>query len=67
MHGKCTNPNCPYEHDVLKSAHNKRIINARGLTFLSDGILLELARVSADPSRSVREINTNNPIGIFFI
>ena len=55
MHGKCTNPICPYDHDVLKSVHNKKIINTRGLTFLSEGILLELARTSADPSRSVRE------------
>lgn len=57
MHGKCTNQACPYDHDVLKSAHNKKIINSRGLTFLSEGILLELARTSADPSRSVREQN----------
>ncbi|CAF0987271.1 unnamed protein product [Adineta steineri] len=52
MHGKCTNKNCPYDHEVLKSAHNKKLINTRGLSFLSDSILLELARASADPNRS---------------
>jgi hypothetical protein len=57
MHGKCTNKTCPYDHEVLKSAHNKKIINARGLTFLSDSILLEVARASADPNRSVRKKN----------
>jgi hypothetical protein len=54
MHGKCTNKTCPYDHEVLKSVHNKKIINTRGLSFLSDNTLLELARVSADPTRSVK-------------
>ncbi len=53
MHGKCTNKTCPYDHEVLKSVHNKKIINNRGLAFLSDNTLLELARASADPNRSV--------------
>jgi hypothetical protein len=53
MHGKCTNKTCPYDHEVLKSVHNKKIINTRGLSFLSDNTLLELARASADPNRSV--------------
>ncbi|CAF1475359.1 unnamed protein product [Adineta ricciae] len=52
MHGKCTNKTCPYDHEVLKSNHNKTIINTRGLTFLTDKLLLDLARLSADPSRS---------------
>lgn len=55
MHGKCTNRTCPFDHDVLKSAHNKQIIQTRGLTFLPDDLLLELARASADPLRSVRQ------------
>jgi hypothetical protein len=57
MHGKCTNKTCPYEHEVLKSVHNKTIINTRGLAFLPDNILLELARTSADPNRSVRTLS----------
>ena len=55
MHGKCTNRTCPYDHEVLKSAHNKKIINTRGLAFLSDNTLLDLARASADPNRSVNK------------
>jgi hypothetical protein len=55
MHGKCTNKTCPYDHEVLKSTHNKKIINIRGLAFLEENVLLELARTSADPNRSVRE------------
>ena len=51
--GRCTNKICPYDHEVLKSDHNKKLINARGLGFLSENMLLELARVSADPDRSV--------------
>jgi hypothetical protein len=54
MHGKCTNKVCPYDHEVLKSAHNQRLINTRGLSFMSNNILLELARASADPNRSVK-------------
>ena len=53
MHGKCTNKNCPYDHEVSSSAHNKKIISTRGLAFIPDAILLEIARASADPSRSV--------------
>ncbi|UJR13310.1 hypothetical protein I4U23_000328 [Adineta vaga] len=52
MHGKCTNKTCPYDHEVLKSNHNKKLINTRGLNFLSDNLLLNLARASADPDRS---------------
>jgi hypothetical protein len=54
MHTKCTNKSCQYEHDVLQSAHNRKIIDARGLSFLPAHILHELIRASADPNRSVR-------------
>ena len=67
MHGKCTNRNCPFDHDVLKSAHNKKIIKTRGLTFLSDDLLLELARTSADPQRSVRQKTSPSENFIFLI
>ena len=69
MHGKCTNKICPYDHEVLKSAHNKKIINTRGLSFLSDSALLGLARVSADPNRSVRQKMYENLyfFNIFFV
>lgn len=66
MHGKCTNKTCPYDHDVLKSVHNKKIINTRGLSFLSDNILLEIARASADPDRSVKK-NISFKILFYFI
>lgn len=53
MHTKCTNKTCPFDHDVLKSAHNRKIIDARGLSFIPAQILHEVIRASADPSRSV--------------
>jgi len=54
MHTKCTNKTCPYDHDILKSIHNRRVIDARGLSFIPTRILLELTRASADPNRSVK-------------
>jgi hypothetical protein len=53
MHKKCTNKNCQYDHDILKSIHNRKIIEARGLSFISTPTLNELTRASADPNRSV--------------
>jgi hypothetical protein len=53
MHTKCTNKTCPNDHDILKSIHNRRIIDARGLNFIPAVTLQELTRASADPSRSV--------------
>ncbi|CAF2541619.1 unnamed protein product [Rotaria sp. Silwood2] len=52
MHTKCTNKTCPYDHDILKSIHNRKIIDARGLSFIPTRILHELTRASADPHRS---------------
>ncbi|CAF0864818.1 unnamed protein product [Rotaria sordida] len=52
MHTKCTNKTCPYDHDILKSIHNRKIIDARGLSFIPARILHELTRASADPRRS---------------
>ncbi len=54
MHTKCTNKACPYDHDILKSIHNRRVIDARGLSFIPTRILLDLTRASADPNRSVK-------------
>lgn len=54
MHTKCTNKNCPYDHDILKSVHNRRIIEIRGLTWISGPLLHDLTRASADPDRSVK-------------
>jgi hypothetical protein len=56
MYTKCTNKTCPNEHDILKSTHNKRIINARDLSFIPTGMLQAVIRASADPSRSVMMI-----------
>lgn len=53
MHPKCSNRNCPYDHDVLKSQHNQKIIDARGLSFIPERVLHELTRASANPNRSV--------------
>ncbi len=53
MHTKCTNKTCPFDHDILKSTHNRRIINARDLSFIPMHILHEVIRASADPTRSV--------------
>ncbi|CAM4756046.1 unnamed protein product [Rotaria magnacalcarata] len=52
MHPKCTNKTCPYEHEVLKSIHNRKIIDVHGLSFMPASILHELTRASADPLRS---------------
>ncbi|UJR34058.1 hypothetical protein I4U23_021469 [Adineta vaga] len=52
MYAKCTNKNCPYDHDILKSIHNKRILDARGLSFIPTSVLHDLVRASADPMRS---------------
>ena len=55
MHKKCTNKNCPFDHDILSSARNRAIIKARGVNFLPASTLHELARASADPNRSVKK------------
>ncbi|CAF3260053.1 unnamed protein product [Rotaria socialis] len=52
MHPKCTNKTCPYDHEVLKSIHNRKIIDVHGLAFMPASILHELTRASADPLRS---------------
>ena len=49
----CTNKSCPNEHDVMKSGHNRSIIDARDLLFLSGATLTEVIRASANPTRSV--------------
>ena len=53
MHPKCTNKTCPYDHEVMKSIHNRKIIDAHGLTFMPSSVLHELTRPSADTLRSV--------------
>ncbi|CAF0988928.1 unnamed protein product [Rotaria sp. Silwood1] len=53
IHTKCTNKTCPYDHDVLKSVHNRKIIDARALSFIPTRILHEVTRASADPHRSL--------------
>lgn len=53
MRAKCSNKNCPYDHDVLKSEHNQKIIDARGLSFIPERVLHEITRASANPTRSV--------------
>ena len=55
MHTKCTNKTCQYDHDVLQSVHNRRIIDARGLSFIPKEVLHEVIRASADPTRSVKK------------
>lgn len=52
MHKKCTNKNCQFEHDVLSSLHNRRIIDSRQLPPIPAVTLLEIVRASADPARS---------------
>ncbi|CAF1582774.1 unnamed protein product [Adineta ricciae] len=52
MYAKCTNKTCPYDHDIFKSVHNQRILDARGLSSIPAVVLHELVRASADPMRS---------------
>lgn len=54
MHTKCTNKTCQLDHDILKSVHNRRIIDAHGLSYIPARILHEVIRASADPNRSVK-------------
>lgn len=51
----CTNKSCLNEHDVMKSGHNRSIIDARDLLFLSGATLTEIIRASANPTRSVSD------------
>ncbi|CAF1243270.1 unnamed protein product [Adineta steineri] len=52
MFTKCTNKTCPYDHDILQSSHNRKIIDARGLNFIPTITLYEIIRASADPIRT---------------
>lgn len=67
MHTKCTNKTCPFDHDILKSTHNRRIINARDLSFIPTNILHEVIRASADPTRSVKIIINQGYTSLFFV
>jgi len=60
MHKRCTNKNCQFDHDVVGSLHNRRIIDSRRLAFIPGIILQDIVRASADPTRSVRAYDFRN-------
>lgn len=53
MHAKCSNKNCQFDHDVLQSVHNRKIIDGRDLSWIPVQVLHGITRASANPSRSV--------------